>query len=292
MYRTMLSAVIFIAVVSTAQAQEDKVFRALSPEATEKMLLDLKIDFKKASSKKGDEHYYEFTRDGFKIRLTHYSPQELKLDCVFRGISLENVNHWNFTSRQGRAVYYKDQTGEVTLLEYSLDVSGGVTAGTIQQFIVRFDTELKKYDKYVNGAIAEDTILEPKEVTAEKLENILKAQGINYKKKVNNAGVAMFDFELNGHNLRLYNFGGKDLMIDSHFKKIALEDANKYNLSRKFIRAVNYKDKDIEYTSLECNLDCEGGVTEGMIRHWVLSFSEDARHFSDYTKKLQTAQKK
>ena len=81
-------------------------------------------------------------------------------------------------------------------------------------------------------------------------------------------------------------------MIDTHFKKISLEDSNRYNLSRKFVRVVNYKDKDVEYTALECNLDCEGGVTEGMIRHWILSFGEDARHFSDYTKKLQMAQKK
>lgn len=292
MIRSILIAAILIAVVPATRAQDDKVYRALPTELTEKMLQDLKIDFKKSSSKKGDEHYYEFTRENFKIRLTHFSPQELKLDCVFRGISLENVNQWNFGSRLGRAVYYKDQSGEVTILEYSLDVSGGVTAGTIQQFVARFDAELKKYDKYVNGAIAEDTVLEPRDVTADKLENILKSQGINYKKKVNNAGVAMFDFELNSHNLRLYNFGGKDLMIDTHFKKISLEDANRYNLSRKFVRVVNYKDKDVEYTALECNLDCEGGVTEGMIRHWIMSFGEDARHFSDYTKKLQMAQKK
>ncbi len=291
MLRIALAAV-FIAIVPAVQAQDDKVYRALPSETTEKMLLDLKIDFKKASSKKGDEHYYEFTRDGFKIRLTQFSPQELKLDCVFRGVPLDTVNQWNFSSRVGRAVHYKDPSGEITMLEYGLDVSGGVTAGTVKQYVLRFDEELKKYDKYVNGAIAEDTILEPKAVTAEKLENILKAQGINYKTKANNAGVIMFDFELNGHNLRLYNFGGKDLMIDTHFKKISLEDSNRYNLNRKFVRVVNYKDKDAEYTALECNLDCEGGITEGMIRHWIMSFGEDARHFSDYTKKLQPAQKK
>ena len=59
---------------------------------------------KKSSAKKGDEHYYEFTRDGFKIRLTQFSPTDLKLDCVFRGISLDSVNQWNFTTRVGRAL--------------------------------------------------------------------------------------------------------------------------------------------------------------------------------------------
>ncbi len=102
----------------------------------------------------------------------------------------------------------------------------------------------------------------------------------------------MFDFALADHNLRLYNFGGKDLMIDVHFKKVSLEDANRYNFNRKFVRVVNYKGKDVEYTALEGNLDCEAGVTEGMIRHWILSFGEDVRHFADYAKKEQTPEKK
>jgi hypothetical protein len=254
------------------------------------MLQDLKIDFKKSTSKKGDEHYFEFIREGFRIRLTQFSPTELKLDCVFRGIRLVKVYEWNFSARFGKVAHYQDASGEITLLDYSLDVSGGVTAGAFKQFIVRFDDELKKYDKYVNGSINENLILA--EVTNDKIENILKAQGITYKKKTNNAGVMMFDFDLTGHNLRLYNFGGKDLMIDTHFKKISLEDVNRYNLNRKFIRVVNYKGKDVEYTALECNLDCEAGVSEGMIRHWILSFSEDAQHFGDYAKKLQAPEKK
>ena len=99
---------------------------------------------------------------------------------------------------------------------------------------------------------------------------------------MNNAGVMMFDFELNGHKLRLYNFGGKDLMMDVRFRKVSLEDTNRYNLNRKFIRVVNYKGKDTEYTSLEINLDCEVGLSEGMIRHWILSFGEDAQLFAEY----------
>jgi hypothetical protein len=285
-----LALVIFLAIVSHTHAQDEKVVRSLSPEATEKMLQDLKIDFKKTSSKKGDEHFYDFTREAFKIRLTHFSPEEIKLDCVFRGISIELVNQWNSSSRLSRAVYYKDASGELSILEYGLDISGGVTAGTIKQFVVRFDDLLKKFDKYVNGAANEDVVLA--EVTNEKIENLLKAQGIAYKKNMNKAGVMMFDFELNKHNLRLYNFGGKDLMIDTHFRKVSLEHANRYNLNRKFVRVVNYKGKDVEYTALECNLDCEAGVTEGMIRHWIMSFGEDARHFADYAAKLQALEKK
>jgi len=37
--------------------------------------------------------------------------------------------------------------------------------------------------------------------------------------------------------------------------------------------------------------DGEAGVTEGMVRHWILSFGEDARHFADFAKKLQALEK-
>ncbi|MBI1831802.1 MAG: YbjN domain-containing protein, partial [Planctomycetes bacterium] len=228
-------------------------------------------------------------RDSYKVRLTCFSPSEFMLDCVFRGVPIEKVNVWNASTRFSRASYHKDATGDFTILEYGLDLTGGATAGTIKQFLVRFDDELKKYDRYLGSPASDDIVLA--RVSDDKLENIFKTQGINYSKKPNKDGFNMFDFELNGQSIRLYNFGGKDLMMDTHFKKISLEHVNIYNLSRKFVRVVNYKGKDVEYTALECNLDCEAGVTEGMIRHWIVSFGEDTRHFAEYTKKLQTAQK-
>ena len=78
-----------------------------------------------------------------------------------------------------------------------------------------------------------------------------------------------------------------------HLEEAALEDINRYNLNRKFVRVVNFQGKDTEYTALEINFDCEAGVTDAMVRHWIVSFGEDARHFADYAKKLQqTAEKK
>jgi hypothetical protein len=279
---------IFIALLPRAQAQDDKVFRTLTPEATGKILEDFKVEFQKSVSKKGDEHYFEFTRNNYKIRLTLLSADEMLLDCVFRGAPIEKVNQWNTFTRVTRASYHKTSSGDITMLEYGLDLSGGVTAGTVKQFIVRYDEELKKFDKYLGNA-NDDVILA--EVTDEKLENLLKTMAINYQKKANSAGVMMYDFELGGHKLRMYNFGGKDLMIDAHFKKISLDDANRYNLNRKFVRVVNYRGKDVEYTALECNLDCEAGVTEGILRNWITSFGSDARHFSEYAKKLEPSKK-
>ena len=281
--------VIFVVVVPALQAQSDKVFRALSPDATEKLLRSFKIEFNKSSSPKGDEHYYEFTRNGFRIRLTHFSPQELMLDCVFPNLPLARVNQWNTMTKLSRASAKKEGKTEVSLLEYGLELTGGATEGTIKQFIERFDDELKQYRQFVTSQF-DDSILPA--VTNEKLESILKSLAIEYQKKISPNGGAMFDFVLHDHRLRLYNFNGEDLMMDANFRKISLEDANRYNLSRKFIRVVNYKGKDTEFTALEINFDCKAGVTAGMIRHWIVNFGEDVRHFADYAKKVQTAEKK
>lgn len=276
---------IFVVFVPNVQAQDDKVVRSLTAEATEALLKSLKIEATKLPPpKKGDERFYEFTRNTFKVRLTQFSPTELMLDCVFRGVSIDKVNQWNSTTKIGRVNYQKDNMGEVTVLESGLDLSGGVTEGAIKQFILRFDDELKRYDRFITSQIADDNIMPT--VTNDKIENILKTLGLTFQKKQNAAGVMMYDFELN-NKVRLYNFGGKDLMMDVHFRKIPLEEANKYNLSRKFIRTVNYKAKDVEYTALEINFDCEAGATESMIRHWILSFGEDVRHFTEYAKKAQ-----
>jgi hypothetical protein len=273
--------VITLCIATAVRAQDAKVVRELSPEAIAKSLKDLKIEFNQTASPKGEEHCFEFTRGNYRIRLTQFSPQELMLDCVFRGIPIDRVNEWNALARLTRASLHDDPSGKVTLLAYGLDLAGGVTEATIQQYLTRFEDELKKYDRFVS----DDAVLAA--VTDDKLENILKTQGISFKKSVNANGIPMFDFELNGQKLRMYNFGGKDLMMDVHYRKISLEHANRYNLNRKFVRVVNYKGKDMEYTALEINLDCEAGATEGMIRNWILSFGEDARHFAEYAKKLQ-----
>jgi hypothetical protein len=282
-FQIAVVGVLSLVFVPAVRAQEDKVLRGLTPEAAEALLKELKIEFVKSSSKRGDEHYYDFKRDAFKVRLTQFSAQEIMLDCVFRGVPMEKVNMWNASTRFTRASLHKDTSGEFTLLEYGLDLTGSVTTGTLKLFIVRFDDELKKYEKFVGAGGSDDQILPS--VTDDKIENILKTQSVNYTKKANTSGIMMFDFELNGQKLRLYNFGGKDLMIDVHFRKVSLESANAFNLAKKFVRVVNYKSKDSEYTALESNLDCEGGVSTGMVRHWIMSFGDDARDFAEHAKK-------
>lgn len=288
--RMILAALfIFVVLVPVTQAQNEKIYKGMTPAELETVLLELKVEFKKVSPKKGDEHFYDFTRGSFNIRLTHYSREEIMLDCVFRGAPLEKVNQWNTTTRVCRVRHDKDGKSDFTILEYGLDTAGGITAGTIKQYLARFDDELKKYDRFIGNAI-DDVILA--EVNDAKLEEVLKTMGVTHEKKVGADKVTMFDFELVGQKIRLYNFGGKDLMMDVHYKKVSLEDVNRYNLNRKFVRTVNYRGKDIEYTALEANFDCVAGVTEGMIRHWIVSFGEDARHFNEFTKKINEGAKK
>src|ERR1017187_935154 len=114
----LFTLTIFIVIVPCTYGQDEKVFRDLAPEAAAKMLQDLKIEFKKTSSKKGEEHYFDFQRDGYKVRLTLFSKDELMLDCVFRGMPLEKVNQWNAATRVSRANWHKDASGDLTILEY------------------------------------------------------------------------------------------------------------------------------------------------------------------------------
>src|ERR1022692_2823029 len=113
--RMIVTLVVFIVVVPCTFAQDDRVFRELKPEATEKLLQELKIEFNKTVSPKGEETYFEYKRDKYRIRLTQYSAQELKLDCVFRGVSLEQVNLWNMAARFSKATHHKDGTAEITM---------------------------------------------------------------------------------------------------------------------------------------------------------------------------------
>src|SRR5438046_5337233 len=62
-------------------------------------------------------------------------------------------------------------------------------------------------------------------VTADKLEAILKGMKIDAKKVKGKAeGIWFYDFEKNDYKIRLHNYQGNDLWIDAHFnEKLPLE---------------------------------------------------------------------
>ncbi len=282
--RWLAALLVFLAIANSALSQ-DAVLKEVSPEQLEKILGDLKFEAKKSFSKKKDEAYFDFMHGAYRARLTSYDGKDLMLDSVFPAVSMEKANTWNTKAKFSRVSIQKEGGNFFSILEFNFDVSGGVTANAAKQFVVRFGDELKEFDSYVGSGGLDEKILAA--VTNDKLGSILKTMGIAFQMKDDpkGTGVTAFDFELGIQKLRLYNFNGKELLIDAHFKAIPLEQTNQYNLSRKFIRAVNYKVEAQAYTALEGCFDCEAGVTEGMLRQFLASFGDEVKQFSDFVQK-------
>lgn len=278
------------AVPAVAQDGKDKVYRLLPDDQLAAVLKDLKIDFKKTPADTRGVTYFDFTRNNYKVRLTNFDGKDLMLDSLFKGMALDKVNEWNRAAKFSRASLTKDKMGEFVPLEYNLDVIGGVTAGTVKQFLEQFDQELKNFDRFASGttpspAVADANILPA--VTNESIENILNKLNLKFEKKTGKNDTTSYDFDLHNFKLRLYNFNGRDIMADAIFRKLPLEAVNKYNVDRKFIRAVAYNNNGKEYTSLEANFDCTAGVTEEMIRHFLVAYGEDVKHFANYVQNVK-----
>ncbi|MCI0684837.1 MAG: YbjN domain-containing protein [Gemmataceae bacterium] len=124
-------------------------------------------------------------------------------------------------------------------------------------------------------------------VTSAKLESILQDMKIKYAKTAGkNEGVHYYDFERNNFKVRLHNYQGRDLWVDVHFTdKVSLDEINQWNVRAKFSRAVLIKNADKQSTSLEAQIDCEGGVTDGMIRQFILRFDGEIKAFVQFLTK-------
>jgi hypothetical protein len=253
------------------------------------MLKSEKLEFKKTENAASrGTWFYDFKRGTFNLRLTYFDGKDLMIDNFFaRGVPLDKVNDWNKKAKFSRASLHRDKEGEYLMLEFNLDVVGGITRGNVKQFIARFEQECGNFDRFIGTAAANPNPIPAAvdkihgQVTAAVIEQILKNLKADYKKQGGAVGDT-YDFKLDGISVRLTNFNGKDLMIDAVFPKSGLAALNKYNIDRKFVRAVYYNVKGNEYTALESNLDCVAGVTDEMIRYFVTNFAADARHFSEY----------
>lgn len=264
----------------SASAQDDKVFKQWTAEEAEAFLQSMKIEFKKTPAKTKGIVHYDFQRGGHNMRLYWYNGKDLMLDVVFPRLPLEQINLWNVRAKFSRACLHRDDKGEFTALESNLDLVGGVTEGAVRQLFKVFDDEVKLFAKFAGSLGADDAVYT--RAAGDKLEGVLKSLNIAYKKTDIKGGVTAYEFESNNHKLRLVNFAGEDLMIDAQFKKLKLEDVNQYNLNRKFIRCVAYNVGGKEYTSLEANLDCAGGVTDGIVRNFIRAFDIEVSEFAKY----------
>jgi hypothetical protein len=124
-------------------------------------------------------------------------------------------------------------------------------------------------------------------VTSAKLESILQDMKIKYSKTAGkNEGVHYYDYERNNFKVRLHNYQGRDLWLDVHFtEKMSLTEVNEWNVRAKFSRAVQVKNADKQSTSLESQIDCEGGITDGMIRQFILRFDGEIKSFVQFLTK-------
>jgi Putative bacterial sensory transduction regulator len=116
-----------------------------------------------------------------------------------------------------------------------------------------------------------------KEISNERLEAILKSMNLDFTKGTLNDGTLYFDYTSKNFKLRLYNYKGKDLMIDIFLTGSDWKTVNDWNGKAKFSRARLFRDtKDgKEATVLESNLDLVGGITEEAIRHFIRSFDQE-----------------
>ena len=123
-------------------------------------------------------------------------------------------------------------------------------------------------------------------VSGAKLETILKELDISCRKSAGKKdGIFTYDFEVNGAKVRLYNYQGDDLWIEADFtEKATLDNVNRWNMRAKFSRAVLVKEA-VATISLEAQIDCTLGVTDGMIRHFVQRFAGEIQAFTRFLKK-------
>jgi hypothetical protein len=147
--------------------------------------------------------------------------------------------------------------------------------------------EKKIQDKKVQDNKAQDKSKVYRGVSADKLEGLLKQLNIDFEKAQGKAkGAWSYDFERNNFKVRLHNYDGRDLWLDVVFTdQIPLKEVNAWNVRAKFSRAVQLKTGDKTTTSLESQLDCEGGVTDGMIRQFILRFDNEVKTFVQFLTK-------
>jgi hypothetical protein len=124
-------------------------------------------------------------------------------------------------------------------------------------------------------------------VASDKLEAVLKDLSVVYQKSAGKKdGIFIYDYESKGVRVRLFNYGGEDLWIESDYtEKATLDVANRWNMRAKFSRAVLVKEGATATISLEAQIDCTLGITQGMMREFIRRFDGEIQAFGEFLKK-------
>jgi hypothetical protein len=133
---------------TSAMAKPDPagVVTQLSNAQAAAVLKRLGFEYKLADK---DPSNFVFTMEGYKIVLLNY-PNSLQLYAGFKSggkVTLETINTWNREKRFSRAYIDSDKDA---VIESDLDLEGGVTNESIDEFIRTFRTSLKDFIKHAD----------------------------------------------------------------------------------------------------------------------------------------------
>lgn len=144
-----LGLVLLLPMSARAQA----VYKNVSSDKLEQILGDLNIQYKKSAGKKEGIYFYDYSRNGFKIRLHNYNGQDLWIDALFTDpLSAEDVNRWNIRAKFSRVVLVDLNNKKTVSLENQFDCLGGCTDAIVRQFINRFDNEVQNFASFVKDS--------------------------------------------------------------------------------------------------------------------------------------------
>lgn len=130
-------------------------------------------------------------------------------------------------------------------------------------------------------------------VSSDLLEGVLKDLGLAFKKDAEKPTVHAYTFQRGDNRIRLVNYNGEDLWIEAIFdKKLTLAQANQWNATAKYTRCVLLDGEGKTSVSLEMQLDCIKGVSEGMIRQFLVRFGGELKEFQTFFDKDKPREKK
>ncbi len=120
-------------------------------------------------------------------------------------------------------------------------------------------------------------------VTAEILDDVFKSLKLEPRKEEDKNKVQAYVFQRGDRDVRVINYAGDDLWIESVFKtELTPDQANQWNARAKYTRCVLLQDGDKNTVSLEAQLDCVAGVTEGMVRQFLVRFGNELKDFQTF----------
>lgn len=286
MMRTIFSAATLITfLIVPSLVAQDEVVKTLTVEQAEKLLKDRKISFKRNEPDPKGHVVFDFKKDDVAMAFYLFSGgKDVMLDVLLPPTTLETINQWNINAKFSRACVRREGPQLVSVLESNLDLQGGVTLGAIDRFFDTFEKEVKNFAAHASRGFKEEPILTM--ISEEQLEKHFARLGFKFTKNTAKDAVT-FDYEAQGRKVKLTSVGGKELFLDAIFPAIPLEKVNRYNLAKKFIRAVNLKADGEPYTSLQAALDLTGGVTDSIVLQFMGSFETEIEDFINFTRKLK-----